>query len=456
MPRDESAVSAVVGAVLLLALFSSAMTVWTISTLPEWKADKEQNHQGIVRQELGSLKADLEALAARRDPGPVTATIPLEVAKVPLLQTTAAKGTLGATSTGFEVDFAFTSPSVFFSDGLSVAVPSQAIGASTTPCTGPTVPCIQALEALEVGLVTSNILHAGDSASVTLTITDSGTNPVTVTATLTHSYVNAGCTTEVRLVVGTTTHFVAPCAGSSLGATSPYRVNVLDDRYTLASSIARLTEPYSLVLSATTTDAGGGPSPASLSATYAAALQSPAGLQRLVGSGVATAVPVADFQSGRIVYGPRYQSFPSQDLVLEGGALLVSAGGTRQAMAADPSLALTVDGTQGSMSWTLVQFTGAGSAVGARDATVEVRFLALQDVVLQATQATFTLTTETAKGWANFLDLATQAANAGASATVAHDALAETTTFTLTSSSGPVTSPWVIHLRIIQAEVQVR
>lgn len=441
-PRDESGVSAVVGAVLLMALFTTAFTAYTLTTLPEWKADKEQAHQALVRQELGGLKADLEALAARRDAGPVTATVPLEVAKVALLQSAAARATI-AVGDGFDADFSFTSPSLFFSDGAAVGSPSEGWG--TDPCAGA---CVQTLSRYVVGLTTTGMGDSGDSATFTLTVTDSASGSLTVTL----AHVRTASCGEVRLTVGTTTHYVEPCAGASL---SGYNVDLMDDDYSFASAIARLEAPLDLTMTGPTiANSGGAGTAPSASATYLMSYATDAGLLRVAGTGTATTAPIGGIDGLRVVYSPAYQAFPSQDLVLEGGALLVDAR-NGQAVAVQPSLDLVVDGTRGSLSWTLVELTGDASSVSSDSATVSLTYTGVQDVVVTASDASVALATPTSEGWANHLRLALLAAGAGASATVTEDAGTDTVTLALTSAAGPVTQPWVIHLRVIQAEVEV-
>lgn len=442
---DESAVSAVVGAVLLLALFSTAMTVYTVTTLPEWKADKEHNHQLAVEQSLGGLKSDLEALAARRDAGPVSANVPLEVSKVPLLQTVAARGTIGVEDGGFAAAFAFPSPDLYLGSDVAVATPSTTLAF----CSGL---CIASFDALTLG-ITMSTAYTASATVATATLTDS--DGATLTATLAYVLAGGTCSGEVRLTVTDSSTGVSRatpllCAGASLqlgNGGSSFRLDLLDDAYGASSSLARLTAPFSLTL------AGG----TGVTVGHALVYEDEGGVLRVTGTGTSPTTVLADLDGDRLVYSPQYQSFTNQDLIWEGGALLVDAGSTAQAITVDPSFVMAVDAAsgRGSLDWTLVELQGEGSLGGAKDARVEVTFVAVEDVVFTAASGTITLTTDGAHGWYSFLRLAIVAAGATDSATVSEDTVAGTTTLTLSSTAGPVASDWVLRLRVIQAEVEV-
>lgn len=452
MRTDESAVSAVVGAVLLLALFSSAMTIYTVSTLPQWKADKEEIQQQRVAASLGDLRSSLEALAARDEEGPVTATVPLKASRVPLLQQTPGRGSLGLAD-GFDATFSFPStPSLFVSGGSAVSSPTAAL--STAPCTAK---CVASVRDLVVGLATSGIA-SGNSASITLTVTDSAGTPATVTATIAHTGSTGSCAGDLRLTVGTTVHFIEPCTGGTLASAGAlYRVDLLDDDYTFASSIARLTTPLQFAFTSATAGTG---SPAFTGSGYTMVFTDDDGLLRTQGTGVSTATPLPDIDGLRLLYSPSYFAYPGQELSFEGGGVLVDAGSTLQAMSADPSFAIAVNSGVGSLDWTLIELSGAQGAVsGGESATVSVTLDSVQDVVL-VTPTTcnpctaITLDTPLSAGWANHLTLRTGLANTGSAATVTSGT--DTATLSLASGAGhPVTSGWVLHLRVLRATVTV-
>lgn len=436
MTAHEEGVSAVVGAVLILALFVSAMTVYTVTTLPEWKADREQAHQAAVRADLGGLKADIEALAARRDPGPVTASIPLEVPKVPLLQSLPARGSVSTRTDGFAASFTFSgSTRVFFADGEPAAAPSSAVPL----CAGA---CVERFDAFVLGI---DMGASGTGTIATVTFADQAGS--SLTATVSHVASGGTCTGEVRLTValpGTAT-VATPllCTGAAtvdLGTPStPYRVDLLQPSHGIAARLARLQPALTVTLAAPQ---------ATLS--HATAYEDTAGIVRVTGAG-ATQAPVGPLAGGRIAYDPSYQAYPDQRLVLEAGALFADGGGAAQATVLGPPLTLRTDAANGRayLDWTLVAFGGeAASVSGAKDAALAVRYVGQQDVLFTTGAMTVTLTSDLAAGWYDLLGQAILLAGATQGAH-ADDSTPGQVTLTLDDYA------WTVRLRIIDAEVDV-
>lgn len=450
----EPGVSSVVSAVLVFVLFTTAFVLWTMQTLPDWEADREHAHQREVSEGLGGLKSALEGLSARRDAGPVTAVVPLGTPPIPLLQTTEATGELEVFTgpSGFAASLNFgATPGVYLSEGSAVASPTAPT--TSPPCSAGTR-CVQSLEALVVGLATTGGTGAG-SATLTLTATDSSVPASTVTATLTHVGQGPDCNGEVRLVAAGTPFPLLCGVGATLGsAATPYRVDLLDPTKGFGAALSRLKAPYSLTFVTSTTGSGG-----FAASTYTATWLDSSGIERVAGTGVATAKPVPDLSGGRLAFTPRYQQFPQQALSFEGGAVLASESAARQAVIVDPSFTLRVQDGVGYLRWTLVQLSGSGQLSGSDAATVQLTHLSSQDLVV-ATPAscspclTATLTTPNAAGWNSFFSVQSLAAGAGSSAAAGSGATGQ---LTLSSGGGqPVTGGWVLHLRVISAEAKVR
>lgn len=83
---EDSGVSAVIGAVLVFGLFSSAFIIWSFTTLPVWIADNEAQRNDDVQQSFSTLNDGLNLLAASGGSGPISASFPLAADEVPLLQ----------------------------------------------------------------------------------------------------------------------------------------------------------------------------------------------------------------------------------------------------------------------------------------------------------------------------------------------------------------------------------
>jgi hypothetical protein len=114
---DEQAVSSVVAAVLLFALFTTAFTIWTFTTLPQWVADREQAHADKVQQSFSALQAGLDALSASDDNGPSSVAVDLGPSPIALLQPTAAQGELS-------VQGEVRATGTFVNEQVPVVVPS--------------------------------------------------------------------------------------------------------------------------------------------------------------------------------------------------------------------------------------------------------------------------------------------------------------------------------------------
>jgi hypothetical protein len=463
---DERAVSAVVSAVLLFGLFVTVSLVYTLQTLPQWEADNEQNHQRAVREGLSGLKASVEGLSGRNDPGPVSAVLPLGADTVPLLQRDAATGSVSFQSGGngiaMTTRFAST-PGLFSTNGVASATPSVAL--TTAPCSGA---CLQSLSVLVLGLATSG---TSGTATVDLSFTDSAATPATVTATVSFTTTPTNCA-AVGMELDFTLNGVAKPLLCGLltpfPASGSYSLDLLDASLGLSPALGRLTAPYSIAFSSGSSGA------LVVSPTYAAVWTDANGIEQMRGTGLtASATPIADLTGGRLVFAPLNLHYPSQDLSYEGGGI-VSAG---LSMAVDPSFAVQADTASGTgyLRWSYVNLAGTGSVGGGGDATVKASHASTQDLLLQTTGATtFTLGTPSAIGWCTFLrDRVVAAGGTLASgtwgstcATAATYTLAGTTyAFSRTTTSTPVltlvvtpggsTPTLTLHLRTIQASVQV-
>ncbi|HLF16721.1 MAG TPA: hypothetical protein VI796_04735, partial [Candidatus Thermoplasmatota archaeon] len=114
--QADEAVSSVVAAVLLFALFTTAFALWTLTTLPQWIADREERHMETVKERFDTLKAGLDAVSGTGSTAPVSAPIPLAAEKVALLQRSPATGRLAFVD-GLSATASFTSPELFLVGG---------------------------------------------------------------------------------------------------------------------------------------------------------------------------------------------------------------------------------------------------------------------------------------------------------------------------------------------------
>ncbi|MEK6975230.1 MAG: hypothetical protein AABY18_02695 [Candidatus Thermoplasmatota archaeon] len=440
MTGNDEGVSSVVSAVLLVALFTTAMTIWTFTTLPVWIQEREANHQGDAQEAMGQVKAGLDALAAQDAPGPSTTVFDLAPAKVPLLQGAAASGHLAYEDATFAVQVTFTGAVLHLQDGVAVGVPAEpANGAPITDVTG--------LEAFSLGLQSGSVDN--NDLSWVEAVADDGAG-ATVTARLTHdadaSPAGCGGPGIILTVTAATGTRTVPLLCDVDIAVPQYSVDLLAQP-AFASALRDLEDGYTL----TVTDGAVG---ATVAGTYAAVWTDVDGLQHAAGAGAATTYSL-DRSGGRIVFDPRYQRFPSQTLAYEGGAVLASQGTLGGVVLVDPGFDLEVDATTGTghLRWTVVDLTGSGQRAGSDTATVSVRHDGSSDLLFEVTGATFTLDSSNAAAWRGFFAdriLASSSEDAAASG-----GSGDAATLTLSAGGATGVSSWLVRLHVVDAEATV-
>lgn len=429
---DEAAVSSVVSAVLLFALFTTASVMWTFQTLPEWIADREEAHQGGVVERFATLRSGLETLSAGDDPGTVAITLPLSPRPVALLQTAPAQGELGLED-DLEVSATFTGTAIHLLDGAPLGLPSEAVD-------GNVLADVAGLTALVLSLASSGV-NNNDIAWVQASATD-GTETATIRVTHAGRNQAVDCADkELRITVttsaGTTDHVLTCGVGSALGGRA---VDALDGVYGFRAALRRLDAPYSVTL----TDGGTG----TAAGTFTAVWSDSNGLVQVAGSGQSSSFSVS--QSGaRLAHTGRYQHHPAQSLSWEGGAF-VREQPDGEAVHTDPTFSLLLDGTTGHLAWTMIALQGTGSISGTGTATATVRHTTTTEVVLTATGGTFTVDGPHGGAWRAFF---TDKALLSGVTPVTVGGTGDVATLTLATDAS-VTS-WTIHLRLIEAEVSV-
>lgn len=433
---DSAAVSSVVAAVLLFALFSTAFLTWTVITLPQWIADNEAVHEGEVVDSFAALQAGLERLSGAASDGTTSATFALAAEPVPLLQGGAPRGSLEAAS-GFRLQGAFTNPALHLIDGSVSGAPTEPAGGA--PLTG-----VRSFSVLQIALESSVSNNA--EAWVELEADDGND---TVTARLTHWGQNRAPTCDsaelglqIDSPLGSSTHFIA-CIGDDLPS---YTVDLLAATFPFRAGLAQLDTPLTVAVTEGTQGGGG----VSADGTYLAVYTDASGFTRLAGSGEPTPGYTIDEAGDRLHFEAGRQEYVQQSLSWEGGALAVLQPDVGAALAMDPSFTVDVSGTVGFLRWTVVDLEATGSLSGGGKATATVTHLGTTSVLLSADAADFTVTSDTAGAWASFFD--DQVIALGSSDL---NVSAGSGTATLSLEQGTVTE-WVIQLRIIHADVRVQ
>lgn len=444
----DAAVSSVVSAVLVVALLVTVSTLWTVTTLPQWVADREEDHARSVQASFSALQSGLESLSAADDEGPSTVPVDLGPRAVPLVQPVAASGELRVADA--------TTATATFTDESILLVDQSPVGEAQEPIAegaGEEVAGIELLQALVVLLETSDV--GNDDEAWVEVVADDGDD--TVTARMTHAGKlagagpnEAGClNSELRLEV---TIDIAPVAPStSVQALlcelaedlTGYSLDLVSPAYPFADAVARLATPFTLTL---TDDAGGGS--AAADGYYSLAYVDADGQESGVGGGQPTDYTM-DVQGLRLVYDPAYREYTDHAVAWDlGGVALEQADG--QAMVGAPSFDLVVKDGRGTLRWTFVELEGEGSRSGGGQATARLLHERTSEVVLSATGASFSLDTPSAAAWRSFL--ATEVLVAGASADAAVGGAGDTATLTLSTSE---VAEWRIHLRVLHATLEV-
>lgn len=442
----DDGVSSVVSAVLVFALFSTASMLYALNTLPDRIEAKEAENQGRVREAFGSLKANLEALSAAGDTGPVSATLPLAAQPVAFLQRGQMTGSLQVQEGAFGLNASWPAGTV------AHLLNGQAVGAPTQAMPG-TLSNVASFRSLVLGMQSNGINGGGRTATLTATASLGGT---TVTATLTHSSAAVGiCGTGASItyalqVTGqaTRTRSLACAASSSAGsAGDPYRLDLLDDSLGFNGALARLGGPFSLTLTASA--AGGG---ASVVGTFSAVYLDAEGLVQVAGTGQAYTTVLN--QTGDVLrYTPNPFRYVRQEVAWQGGAVVADQGPTSQAIIAAPAFVLDASSSRGHLQWTVATLDGHGSRGGSDVATVTLTHTSTNDLLLAATQpVTLTVTTTDPQAWVGMIN-ASRLLGGLTSTQVMATAGNGTVTLTLVPTAG--LSAWTVSLRLVQGQVTV-
>lgn len=432
---DDRAVSSVVSAVLVFSLFSTAFALWSTTQFPGWVEDREANHQNAVREALAQAQGSLEQLSSSDQAGPVTLPIALSARPIPLLGGVPTAGRLHM-EPGLVFDASFTAPRLHVAGS----------GAAGTPTAAPqTVTDVHTLQNLHVSLDSTSVAGQNDQAWIEATLYDATT---TLSARLIHGGSNvvescggSGVAVRVTTDAGSRDSTLLCDAGSSL---TDFTVDLLEPRYGLAGRLGDLTSGFSLDVD---TGAGGGGG-VGADGTFLATWSDADGHTRVVGSG--TSVPgYTILRTGsRLVFEPSRAEAVPESLSWQFGGVVADQGNAR-GVTISPDLAIAVDGTTGTLRWTLTHLSGTGDVTGG-DGSIQVLHDSTSEVVLSATGAELVLTTPTAAAWRNLLSAQVQAAGAS-DATVSGTG----TEARLSLATGTVTQ-WVLHLRVIDANVSIR
>jgi hypothetical protein len=103
--RSDSAISAVISAVLVLGLIVTATTMYQVRYVPAWKSDAECSHLADVYEDMANLKSQIDMLSAviAANPGSqVSVSVPIKMGggDIPVIGPGRSSGTLSVNDNG--------------------------------------------------------------------------------------------------------------------------------------------------------------------------------------------------------------------------------------------------------------------------------------------------------------------------------------------------------------------
>jgi hypothetical protein len=103
--RSDSAISAVISAVLILGLIVTATTMYQVRYVPAWKSDAECSHLADVYEDMADLKSQIDVLSAIlvANPGSqvsVSAPVKMGGGDIPVISPGRSSGTLSVNDNG--------------------------------------------------------------------------------------------------------------------------------------------------------------------------------------------------------------------------------------------------------------------------------------------------------------------------------------------------------------------
>jgi hypothetical protein len=385
---DERAVSTVLGAILLFGLLVVTFATLRATFVPKWENDREAEQMLVAQDELASFKSSLDRLVANQTTSSISTNLDLGAPHTTFLGTFGASGSVsfapGAAGPNVTADLF----QVLLQNGNAVSTESWTSVVNTVPITN-----VGAVESLRLRFtVAEDTLHKNKD-SVQMQVKDAagavlGTFVVAINCDQDcdaddNIFVNIESDDAGGNVLYNQGYAVSSPANPKASAT--YWVDVLDPNYRFGQLLAGAPTPFGITL----TDDG-------LSAQYAITYTqiTPQG-NVIIAGGAPQGIPLtASFLGGRLAFDSANQYYPVQNIVMEGGAIILDQPGSGQTFLTPPDFRVTPLGTTVSISMSAQALTGGQQQLGGEaNVQLQAHVVSVSSFAGQAPHLAFNFTT---------------------------------------------------------------
>jgi hypothetical protein len=413
---DDSAVSSVLGAILVFGLLVLTLLSVQVNFVPVWDKQRENNFSLEIGTQLNTVRADLDRLVANATNGPFSDPLTLtrqtgfsfftagvQPATVTFTPSSAAAGMTittarpitilssgGHSLTGLAEDYTSLPSGTTLPNVVAIDTLRLRIGAAGNPATG-TPPAGQ------TGLLTLLVNDVNGKCAGRLLLSETGLSGadhnVDVQVFAADNPPTATCTALINNRDDPVKCIGAACVNSPVS----YFLDALDPTLLFSSVLAAASPPFQVTLTASNLIGAG-------AITYDT---STSGGNIHVGGAGQTLSSYTNFvSSGTLTVHAPYQKLPQQDTAFEYGAVLVTQPGQGSAMVVPPQFSVGTSATQAALSWSFAAMGGGSAAVnGARQAYVGLTGSSAGfDVQAAASDITFTVSTAHPDVWASYWD----------------------------------------------------
>lgn len=402
--QDETAVSNVLGAILVFGLFVVTLVSIQTEFAPVWQKQRESDLMQDVLRQMGTLKSGLDRQVGNQTNVPVSHTLPLQGTQgFAILQEDSLPGTLAFLPSAPGTGVTLTSPqlTMLSADGLNL----YGLAEQWTTITGGTIAGVTRIAHLRLRLVDPACVsnnNCNDPAIAALTMTDAN-GKCAGRIVIVDSVAGSDRTVEAQ-IYGPRSPPAGTCPDTPLTIqdtdakkqTNPpyYYLDAFDPEFQFRAVLAAATYPVSITM----TTSGG------IAADYTIVYDSVSGGSSQGGAGPVIPNYSSLTPSGSLTLQKMNQRYPSQTYTLEHGAIIIDqADGC--GMVVPPSFSVSTSSTQTRVGWSIPGMTGSPNRMTGADAATVISFPGARRIVeALAPQLTFTLRTDHPYQWATFWD----------------------------------------------------